>query len=134
MSGVAVIRELLLASAEYLAMVSAENTRAGVLPIKTPVPAVGVMSISIVPLNFLAPGSRRRFTERVQVTALADDYVQKEEILALARRICADRLGEFADVTEVSVLLDSAGPDFTSDDGSIVMQSQDFSVGYNVAT
>jgi len=134
MSGVAVIGELLNGYSPLTTLVPAERIKAGVLAQNIGLPAVAVTSISGVDRNILAAGDKRRVNERVQVTVLANSYRDKRNILQLVRRACADKHGDFANVTDVSVLTDGTGPDFLSDDAQIWMQSQDFGVSFNEPT
>jgi hypothetical protein len=113
MNGAAVIGELLSGSPELLAIVPASRIKAGALPQGVTLPAVSVTSISGTDLNMLSSWRASAVvTERVQVTVLAANYRDKTTIIDLVRRACANKQGNFASVTEVSVLLDGTGPDF----------------------
>ena len=134
MNGVNVIGDLLRASADITAVVPAERIRAGALPQQTAIPAIVVESISLNDRNILQPGDTRMVRERVQVTVLAPNYRQKNDILRLVRKVCADRRANLSSQSDVVVLTDGAGPDFMADDASFWMQNQDFSVSYNEST
>ena len=134
MNGVNVIGDLLRASADITAVVPVERIRAGALPQQTALPAIVVESISLNDRNILQPGDTRMVRERVQVTVLAPNYRQKNDILRLVRKVCADRRANLSSQSDVVVLTDGAGPDFMADDASFWMQNQDFSVSYNEST
>lgn len=134
MSGVAVIGELLAAYSPLTALVPAARIKAGELPQGVSLPALAVSGISGMDTNMLSTGSKRRTRDRVQVTVLAANYRDKTAIMRLVKMACADKRGDFAAVTDVSVLTDMAGPDFKSDDSSIWMSTQDFAVSFNADT
>lgn len=134
MSGVAAIRQVLAASIPLTAIVPATRIMAGMLPIKTTLPAIGIATISAVDRNIPAPGGKRHVDERVQVTIMGKDYPQAKAILRLVKLAAADMMPIVAGISEVTVRTDGAGPDFTEDEVSIPMQMQDFMVGYNEPT
>lgn len=134
MNGVSVVGELLNSYSPLTAVVPATRIKAGALPEGTALPAVAVTSISAGDLNMLSTGVKRRVNERVHVTVLAGSYRTRDDVLRLVRMACADKRGNFAGVTEVSVLTDGVGPDFQSDDSNIWMQTQTLSVSFNELT
>jgi len=131
MSGKAVIGELLLADDTLLAMLPPDSIKPGVLPLGVTLPAIGVSTVSGVDRNILKAGASKHRRNRVQVTVMAGSDEQKDEILRQVRRACADKVGDFAGVTAVSVLTDVEGPDFRDEKAGIYLQSQDFTVSYN---
>lgn len=134
MSGVEIVGALLNASTDLLALVPTARIKAGALPQGVALPAIAVTSVGAIDRNILSQGSARRVSERVQVTVLAANYRDKETILRLVRSACADKRGDLASTTAADVLTDGAGPDFQSDDSTIWMKTQDFSVSFNEPT
>ena len=134
MSGVAVIGELLNASAALLAAVPSDQIKGGGLAPGFKLNAIVVRSISTVHDQPLRRGATRRATERVQVSGLAATYADQIQILKLIRWACDGKRGNFAGVTDVSVLIGAAGPDFIHGEPSIFEGSQDFMVSYNEGT
>lgn len=111
---VAAITYLLAASANLIAVVPAARIMAGVLPLNTEVPALGVTQISgleatTVAMNQAASGRLR--TERVQVTINAETYPQQKQILELVRAACRNRHGLTNGVDLDSILPGGDGPD-----------------------
>lgn len=133
MSGVAVIGALLFDHAPTVGKVPAERIKAGALPRGTPLPALEVSSISRVRVAMLRRGAIVRWTERVQVTAIAANYADIGVIVSLAIAACDGALGNYAGVTDVDVQEAGAGPDFVSQAPDIYSRSQDFRVSYNAA-
>lgn len=132
MSGLKVIRSLLAANAPLTAAVLAENIIGDVVPLNAPLPAIGVTTISATDDRPLKRGSTRHVMERVQVTLLTNDAPSRLRIMGLIKSAAADRIGDIAGVSRVSVLTDGRGPDFTTDAG-LRGASIDFLVSYNEA-
>lgn len=133
MDGVAIIRELLVADSNLIALVPEEQIIAGVLPAGTPLDAIAITRVSSVDRNILAPGADRHVTERIQVTGMAATYPRLRALIRTAKKACADFIGSAAGVTNVTVHTDAAGPDFMDEQASIHMGSQDFIVGFTEA-
>lgn len=134
MSAVKIIRALLVADSALTALVPAARIIAGVLPQGTALPAVAVTEVSRITRNILKAGAYAQSTSRVQVSVMATTYPQQKQLLGAVRHACRDRIGTVAGVANVSVLLDSAGPDFNDPDTGFFMQSQDFEVSFTEAT
>ncbi|MCZ4340182.1 hypothetical protein O4H52_01090 [Sphingomonadaceae bacterium G21617-S1] len=134
MSGVKVLGELLNASTAMLAAVPSDQIKGGGLAPGFKLNAIVVRSISKVYQQPLTLGATRRVLERVQLSGLASTYAEQIEIMGLAVRACADKRGSFGGVSDVSVLLGAAGPDFIHGDQGIFEGSQDFMVSYNEGT
>lgn len=129
--GVKVIRALLVASTPLLAKVPASRISAGVLSENITLPAISITLVSGNDRNIPNPGVTRHVEDRVQVTVLASSYPSQAEVLELVRAACADQLSDsIAGVSSVAVHTLSRGPDFTDDESSIYMGSQDFQVRY----
>lgn len=133
MNGVIVVRSLLVADTGLTSLVPEARIAAGSLPQGTELPAISLMSVSSVDRNIPAPGTKRRVTERVQVTVLARTYPETKAILAAIRTAAADKMPQIDGLTDVTVHTDSAGPDFLDEETGIHMQTQDFRVSFNEA-
>jgi hypothetical protein len=133
MNRVIAVRSLLVADTGLTALVPVARIAAGMLPQGTDLPAISLMSVSSVDRNVPAPGSKRRVTERVQVTVLARTYPETKAMLAAIRKAAADQMPAIDGLTDVTVHTDSAGPDFLDEETGIHMQTQDFRVSFNEA-
>lgn len=134
MDGIAVIRNLLVGNADLIALVPADRVVAGTLPTGVALPAIAVTRVSMVDTNIVAPGATRHVDERVQVTVLAKNYPTLRNILRKTKAAAADKIGDLAGLTNVTVRTDGAGPDFMDEQASIHMGEQDFLVGYTELT
>ena len=133
MNGVIAVRSLLVADTGLTALVPETRIAAGSLPQGTVLPAISLMSVSSVDRNIPAPGTKRRVTERVQVTVLARTYPETKAILTAIRTAAADKMPQIDGLSDVTVHTDSAGPDFLDEETGIHMQTQDFRVSFNEA-
>ena len=133
MNGVIAVRVLLVADPALTALVPEPRIVAGSLPRGTVMPAISLMSVSSTDRNIQAPGTKRRVTERVQVTVLARTYPETKSIIAAVRAAAADQMPTIDELTDVTVHTDSAGPDFLDEETGIHMQTQDFRVSFNEA-
>jgi len=135
MSGVAIIGALLGRSAEYLAIVPAEQTAAGALPIGTRLPATVVMKISGVDVQYLAELGPCR--QRVQVSVRTPDYATKDLLIPIVKAACAGFTGalvtEVGTFADVAVLSAGEGPDFDDGEKGIYQGSHDFMVTFTPA-
>jgi hypothetical protein len=129
--GVQIVRALAIANPDLVLLVPATRIAGGIFPQGTPLPYVSLQSVSSVDRNILAPGARRRVTERVQATVVAATYPSLKEVQKAFKRACADQLPVIDDVTAVVVHSDGAGPDFTDASASLFIGSRDFRVSYN---
>jgi hypothetical protein len=134
MSGVMAVWKLLTASAALTAIVPKARIKAGELPLKTEVPAIGITTISEVDRHTVAQGATRHVTERVQVTIMGETYPQVKQIKRIVKNAGDAKMPVVTGISEVTVRADGAGPDFTDEDVKIPMQMQDFLVSYNEAT
>ena len=133
MNGVIAVRSLLVTDTGLTALVPEARIAAGSLPQGTVLPAISLMSVSSVDRNIPAPGSKRRVTERVQVTVLARTYPETKTILTAVRKAAADQMPQIDGLSDVTVHTNSAGPDFLDEETGIHMQTQDFRVSFNEA-
>lgn len=133
MNGAEIASRLLVGSAALIAKVPAEQIKVGALPEGVSLPAILLTTISSVDRETLAKGATRRTTDRVQATVHARTYREKRDLLRLVRAACADRFGDFAGMTDVTVHLDGMGPDLFDSAASIFAQAQDLLVSFNEA-
>ena len=135
MSGVIVIRYLLANNVALTAVVPAAKIMAGVIPIATVLPAIGVHHISTVERNTVAMNSAKVMaTERVQVTVQTKRYSEQKSILELVRKACANKRSTINSIVVDSILPAGAGPDLRDDDLDIFLQSRDFIVKFIEST
>lgn len=132
MSGVNVVRYLLAANATLIASVPSTKIMAGVLPLNTAMPAIGITQISASSRNIVAMNSSTKMvTERVQVTVMAESYPSKKAILNLVRAALPKTRGTVDSINVDSVIDDTEGPDLDDPATGIYTQSQDFIVRFN---
>jgi len=133
MNGVIAVRTLLVTDTGMTGLVPPARIAAGMLPQGTELPAISLLSVSSVDRNIPAPGSKRRVTERVQVTVLARTYPEAKTLIAAIRAAAADQMPTVDGLFDVTVHTDSAGPDFLDEETGIHMQTQDLRVSFNEA-
>ena len=125
-----VIRSLLMAASGVTALVS-DRAYPHIIPQGATLPALAVEHISTVDLFTLDASAAYGLTQsRIQVTAIAKDYVTQKALLEEVRKACTYQRGTIAGVGVVSVLRDGVGPDIRDDDVGIFTQSVDFLVTY----
>jgi len=135
MSGVIAIRSLLANNAALLAVVPATKIMAGVIPLDTVLPAIGINHISTISRNTVSMADAGVMaTERVQVTVEAKSYADQKSILELVRKACPNTHGTVNGIAVDSILPDIAGPDLRDDDLLIFVQSRDFIVKFIEST
>lgn len=132
MSGVPALGEVLLADAPLIAVV-VDRIVGGALADNVILPSLVLNRISATELKVLSAGPKRRVAERVQVTVLANDYEEMDGVLKLVRTAGSAKIGDFGGVTEVSIDLQSTGPDFVLENPIMWCATQDFIVSYNEA-
>ena len=129
MSGVAVIAFLLAGDAGVTGIVPAAQIFGGVIPEKTPVPALGASMISSTERHTVSmAGAKKLRSERVQVSIEAATYPQKKAIVELVRAACANRNGIVNGVDLDSILPLGEGPDDDDAKAQIFSGSIDFLV------
>ena len=127
---VKVIRALLVGTVGVTAKVPAERICAGTMKEGTPLPAIGITEISLLPVSAIdGQAEYSVVTSRVQVTAMAKTYPEVKELVDLVRRACNFQRGLIAGVSVISILRDTVGPDMADDFGNS-FQSIDFKVTY----
>lgn len=142
MSGVAIIRTLLVANAPLLAVIPSARIMAGDIPLATVLPAIGIMQISGVPRLTLAMTEANRMqTDRVQVSVLfkgpagspsGTGYPGVKAALALVRAALPNQNGTVAGFSLDSILPDTIGPDLQDEASQLFSQSQDWIVKWRV--
>jgi len=134
MNGIAALRQILAGTAAVTALVPATRIIGGDLPQGVALPAIGITRVSQVDRRLIAKGDTRRVTERIQATVMAKTYPEAEEIRRTIKNAADYQSPAVAGISEVVVLAEGAGPDFTEDEVSIPMQMQDFMVSFNEPT
>lgn len=129
MSGVVVIRALLVANTALLSAVPASKIMAGVIPINTVLPAISIAQISGMTRNTISMNDVQVLaTDRVQVTVMAKTYAEQKRILELVRSACPNTRGQVNGVQCESVWSDMTGPDIFDAVETIYFQSVDLMV------
>jgi len=136
MSGVAIIRALLIADTEVTDLVPATRIIAGVVPQGTPLPNISVSSVSGRELDTVARLSPRvTVRERVQVTVHAASYVQQKAIIRAGRLGPGTHRGVATGFDVKAIQPDVVGPDLNGgEDDGIYEQSRDFMVTFAEAS
>lgn len=140
MSGVAVIRSLLAANSNVIAVVPAARIISGDLPLNTAMPAIGITKVSGVPYRMIDvnAGAKMRI-DRVQVTVFrkappADvGYPGLDSLLALVLPACANQRGTVGGISVDSIAPDIEGPDLPIPEMAIFTRSMDFIVHHITA-
>lgn len=131
MSGITIAGELLRGDAALIAAVPSANIRAWKLKDSTTGKSIVVKRVSRVKRQFLEAQDVWLVTERVQATVRATNGDDRELIVRLGERACADRIGTIAGFQNVAVLSGGAGPDFMDDAGTVFMGSFDLLISFN---
>lgn len=138
MSGVAIVRALLVANAPVIAVVPAVRIIAGVLPINMTLPAITVSQVSSLPHNTVAMiETPKLHTDRVQVSvhvkaaeASGSGYPGMRALLQLILAACPNTHATVAGFAVDSVIPDLEGPDLFDDVDGMHQGSRDFLVRY----
>lgn len=131
MSGVAIVRSLLVANAPLIAQVPAIRIFAGDLPENTVIPAIEITQISGLQHNTVAmTESPFLSTERVQITVFAKSYPLQKSYLSLIRAALPNTRGIINGFNTDSILPDIESPDMKDYVALIYMQGYDFIVRY----
>lgn len=143
MSGVAIVRALLIADTSLTAIVDADNVFPIDVPQRATLPAIAINSISMTSYRTLAMNeSDRMFMERIQINAYTktsastpagDGYPALREIMAAIFTACQNQRGTFGAFVLDSILPEFSGPDFISEDTGILSASHDFMVKWKNA-
>jgi len=131
-TGIDAVRTALIADATLTGLVPAARIGAGDLPQGITLPALSLTSISKVDRNIPNPGAYRHVTERVQVMIHAANYPSQKAIEKAVRGAAADQVGfAVSGLVNVTIHTDGGGPDFTNEEASIHLGTQDFRVTYS---
>jgi hypothetical protein len=128
MSAIKVIRALLLADAEVVAIVG-QRVFAGIVPQGSALPLLQLREVSRVErLTTGLTESTVLVTARVQVTALTKTYPSQKALLQAARLGSGAHTGVIAGVSVRAVTRELVGPDMSDPETEIYEQSRDFKV------
>ncbi|KQS50968.1 hypothetical protein [Sphingomonas sp. Leaf198] len=130
MTGVDIIGELLRTDDALIALIAAEQIKAGALPENVVLPALLVRLVSSVERPALKRGGTVRTIDRVAVTVRAETYRDQGKAIRLARSCCAGRTGNVGGGKSVSILSAGTGPDARGP-GNAFEQTQDFRVSFD---
>lgn len=133
MSGVAIVRTLLVANANLIAQVPAVKILAGVVPQETVLPAIALTEVDETERMTMAmdrPQTSILRRSRVQVTVLTKTYPTMKSILELVRRAVPHTRGLIAGCQVQAILPDSAGNDEQDVQAVIFYQTRDFIVSF----
>lgn len=145
MSGVAIVRAMLVGDIDVVAVAPAARIVGGDLPLNTVLPAISITLVDGLPrLDVeMAADKPRMHVDRVQVTAFVKSAVATpagsgypglqtlmRAILRASRKSMRGR--EVAGVTVDSVLPDMEGPDFSDPVTAIQSRTRDFLVKYSL--
>ena len=141
MSGVIVIRALLVASAPVVAVVPSTRIMAGDLPLNTVMPAIAITQISSLPHNTVYMREpRMQHTDRIQVSVLfkgpqgtpaGTGYPGVRAMLKLVLAACPHTHGTVNGIDVDSIIPDVEGPDLSDDATALYSGSRDFIVRWN---
>lgn len=132
MSSTKVIRALLVSDPAVTSLVPAAKVVIGGVKLGTPLPAIGIKQISLVPFGAIdAQAEFALVVSRVQVTVETKDYATMSAVMAAVRKACNYQRGVIAGVSVVSVLRDIEGPDPDENAAEIYDQVIDFKVTYH---
>ncbi len=134
MSGIKIIRALLVADAAVLALVPGTRIQAGILPQGTALPYISITSVSGVDFDVVKVGAITRVTQRIQLSVVAASYAAKKPLLTAIRSALRGRFGAFAGYQQAVVQTDAEGPDLDVVATGFFSQSQDFKVSFNEPT
>lgn len=132
MSGAAIVRALLAAHQPVRDLIpDGARIVAGILPQGSQVPALSAHTIDEDEIPTMARNlSVRTVRERVQVTALAHDYITMKRLLKAAALGPGVHTGVVAGIRVKSVLPAGVGPEIPPGEDGIREQSRDFMVTY----
>jgi hypothetical protein len=131
MSGVAIVRALLASTPAVTALVPASRIIAGFADQALVRPLITVTQVSA---NEVPTVGRRlsvkMIRERVQVTVLADKYLDLKKIMKAAALGAGVHTGVVVGIVVKSVLPENVGPEIPPGDDKIFEQSRDFMVTF----
>lgn len=131
MSGVSIIRSILVSDGNLLNVVPETKIMAGVIPLNTALPAISIRQISGLEYKTISRTGTQTVTERIQVSVLAPTYMKQKEILELIRSAIPATRGTVNTFDVDSIVLDIDGPDLYTETPVIYEQSIDYMVRFN---
>lgn len=132
MSAVKAVNYLLSQSAAVTALVPAVDIVSGVVPQGTGMPCILVRQVSGVERLTVDTPSTYFKTDRVQVTAITEDYDSKLSILSKALLALVGQRGSINGVKVDSILPDGEGPDIDDPGMPRYERSRDFIVKWHL--
>lgn len=131
MSGVAILRELLAARSDVLALVPAARVVAGMLKQGSLLPALTLRQVDDNEEPTMARNTAKRMMrERVQVTVLANEWAAMKRLLKAAEPGSGVHTGVVLGFKVCSILPAGTGPEIPVGDDGIFEQSRDFVVTF----
>lgn len=131
MNGLHALRTVLVADAALIALVPSAKIGAAPLPQGTQAPYIALQTVSGVDLNTPSIGSQQFVTDRVQATIVADDYDEKDAILAALRNAASGALyPTVSGITGVTIHTEGRGADGFDEDTGLFIAIQDLRVKY----
>lgn len=125
---VKIIRALLVASGAITALVST-RIFPGELPQETAMPALGISHISTVEKTTIDASAAWKLVQtRIEVVALAKDYVTVETLMPLIKAACNYQHGTLSGYVVVSIMRELEGPDMRDSDLTVFSRTIDFLV------
>ena len=137
MSGVAIIRGLLVANSGVTTVVPTTRIMAGNLPLNTALPAIEIAQISSIPRNSIRINeSPKVHSDRVQVTALFKDidgggYAGVKSLLKLVLAACPSQRGTINSFECISIAPDIEQVGAADEGTNLISGSRDFIVVWN---
>lgn len=130
MSGVAILRYQLILDYSVVNVVPEPRIMAGTLPINTELPAISIKQVSGSEFKTIKRSGEQLVIDRIQVTALAQSYVQQKEMIESIRNALPTVRGIVNDIYVDSIEHELDGPDLYSENPVIYEQSIDYIVRY----
>jgi hypothetical protein len=130
MSGVAVLRALMIASSGLTNIVPSTNIMAGTVPIKSRMPWIALEQTSLEERITVTPDAAPLQTERVTVRIYSNTYPQQKTIKRLIEAACPQTRGLIAGVTVDSIFEEAEGPDEPLTELNIVAQVKNYTVRF----
>ena len=134
MSGVIVIRHILVNNVSVLAHVPATRIMAGVLPINIGMPAISIRQVNGTEFDTIGmSGAKILATDTVDVEVFAKTYSDQKILLNLVRKACQNVHGNVNGIEVDSIVPAAAGPDQFDPDVMMYTQARGFIVKYATA-
>lgn len=133
MSGPAIARDIMVANAALTAMVPATRILIGVVPQATALPWIGITETASTDHKSVAGyrGATVKVSALVQITVAGSTYQDCKSAMLKARRALRDYAGTLGSFGVVTCGLEGKGPDFTNDEATFYMQTQDLRITYD---